>query len=82
MKEDFSFEDEFISFSLQDEDTRYHEVTQYHFLSWPDHGTPKHVASVVHFWQKIREGEKTRDQTWLVHCRYSALIVCDVLFSL
>ncbi|XP_070193956.1 receptor-type tyrosine-protein phosphatase kappa-like [Littorina saxatilis] len=47
------------------------EVTQYHYVSWPDHGVPTTV-SLVRFWRDVTHRRETRKSVplapMIVHC--------------
>ena len=58
-----------IEVTMEDEDgqaTAIHEVRQLHLSSWPDHGVPEHVESVLAF---VRVAASFRDADYsVVHC--------------
>ncbi|XP_070184035.1 receptor-type tyrosine-protein phosphatase epsilon-like [Littorina saxatilis] len=43
------------------------EVTQYHYVSWPDHGAPS-TTSLVRFWRYVTRETKHDTAPLLVHC--------------
>ncbi|KAK7102381.1 hypothetical protein V1264_020609 [Littorina saxatilis] len=57
----------------RDESDETRTVTQYHYISWTDHGVPK-VTSLVSFWRHIRNmtksssGESASAPPIVVHC--------------
>lgn len=68
------------------------EITQYHFISWPDHGVPSTPRSVLAFLLSIKaEQTRLRDSTpdmgpMVVHCsagigRTGTFIVIDILLD-
>lgn len=49
-----------------DDEEIVHKVTQLHLTSWPDHGVPDHVSSVLAFLKVV---EAHRDDSYsIVHC--------------
>lgn len=45
------------------------KVTQYHFISWPDHGVPKFATSLISFIRLVQKGHnKDLGKPLLVHC--------------
>lgn len=58
-----------IEVTMEDEDgqaTAIHEVRQLHLTSWPDHGVPEHIESVIAF---VRVAANFRDADYsVVHC--------------
>jgi len=49
-----------------DEEEVVHKVSQLHLTSWPDHGVPDHISSVLAF---LRVAETHRDDNYtIVHC--------------
>lgn len=65
------------------------EVTQYHFVSWPDHAVPIYSSSLLSFMAKLR-GHSTyqrKDQPIVVHCsagvgRTGTLILVDTMLEM
>ncbi|KAL8605761.1 hypothetical protein ACOMHN_066343 [Nucella lapillus] len=58
------------------------EVTQYHYVSWPDHGAPT-VTSLVSFWRHVSRRTKTgKAGPALVHCRTGTYIGLDLGMAL
>ncbi|XP_070193371.1 receptor-type tyrosine-protein phosphatase kappa-like isoform X2 [Littorina saxatilis] len=43
------------------------KVTQYHYVSWPDHGVPS-TTSLVRFWRYVTRETKHDSAPLLVHC--------------
>ena len=44
-------------------------VTQYHFISWPDHGVPKFATSLISFIRRVQMAHSKEDGVpLLVHC--------------
>ena len=45
------------------------EVTQYHYLAWPDHGVPANAISMINFIKRVRKTHPySRQDLLLVHC--------------
>ena len=58
-----------ISFQSGEPDTPPLEVTQYHYLAWPDHGVPANAISMVNFIKRVRKTHPYyRQDLLLVHC--------------
>lgn len=73
--------------SYNDEAPR--EITQFHFLSWPDHGVPREPSAVLEFLTDVNRFKKEiRDsKPTIVHCsagigRTGTFIVIDILLKL
>ena len=46
-----------------------HEVTQFHYLAWPDHGVPSNAFSMIKFIRRVRKTHPYAKQgILLVHC--------------
>ena len=52
------------------------EVTQYHYVSWPDHGSPT-TTSLVVFWRYVTSQTRDRPAPLLVHCRFAHCVMFD-----
>ena len=46
-----------------------HEVVQYHFTSWPDHGVPEYAGPLLNYLRRIKAQHKPSKGPILVHCR-------------
>ena len=58
-----------ISFQSEEPDTPPLEVTQYHYLAWPDHGVPANAISMINFIKRVRKTHPySRQDLLLVHC--------------
>ena len=50
-------------------DTPSLEVTQYHYLAWPDHGVPANAISMINFIKRVRKAHPySRQDLLVVHC--------------
>lgn len=63
------------------------ELKQYHYLTWPDHGTPKCTAPVVKFLKKARNFQPKNEAPIIVHCsagvgRTGTLILLDSMLEM
>ena len=61
----------FLHISIQsgEPDTPPLEVTQYHYLAWPDHGVPANAISMINFIKRVRKTHPySRQDLLLVHC--------------
>ena len=45
------------------------EVTQYQFLSWPDHGVPQFATPLLQFVKRIRSISDETAGPVIIHCR-------------
>ena len=53
----------------EEPDTPPLEVTQYHYLAWPDHGVPANAISMINFIKRVRKAHPySRQDLLLVHC--------------
>lgn len=63
------------------------EVTQFHYLGWPDHGVPQYATSLLGFLRHIRKKHSFTDtRPLLVHCsagvgRTGTFITLDVMLQ-
>ncbi|KAK7452243.1 hypothetical protein BaRGS_00039754 [Batillaria attramentaria] len=60
------------------------QVTQYHYMAWPDHGVPL-AASLVDYWRYVK-GRTTSTVPLLVHCsagvgRTGTFIALDIAYD-
>ena len=51
-----------------------HEVRQFHFTSWPEHGVPYHATGLLAFIRRVKASTPPDAGPVVVHCRYSALL--------
>ena len=64
-----------------------HDVTQLHFVAWPDHGVPENCAVMLNFIRRVRKLHPYSDpNALLVHCsagvgRTGAFIVLDSMLE-
>ena len=57
-----------ISIQSGEPDTPPLEVTQYHYLAWPDHGVPANAISMINFIKQVRKTHPySRQDLLLVH---------------
>ena len=75
-------------FSLQTSDSNPPlEVTQFHFVGWPDHGVPKNAMTLINFIRCVRRTHPFSDESHLlVHCsagvgRTGTFIVLDSMLQ-
>ncbi|CAI8026225.1 Receptor-type tyrosine-protein phosphatase delta [Geodia barretti] len=60
------------------------QIHQFHYVSWPDFGVPRHATPVLHFLRRIRDiHHYNNSQPMLIHCsagvgRTGSLIAIDV----
>ena len=45
------------------------DVTQFHYVAWPDHGVPEYATGMLSFYRRIRSFHSTTKDLMLVHCR-------------
>ena len=57
-------------FSFQLKET--HDVNQYHYIAWPDHGTPEPMNLLDFHYHVMSSTNKSQAPT-VVHCRYRHL---------
>ncbi|XP_048252780.1 receptor-type tyrosine-protein phosphatase epsilon-like isoform X1 [Haliotis rufescens] len=60
-------------------------VSQYHFVTWPDHGVPS-APAIVTFWKKVCHDGRSEESPLVVHCsagigRTGTFIGLDFLFD-
>lgn len=48
-----------------------HEVCQFHFTSWPEHGVPYHATGLLAFLRRVKASTPPDAGPVVVHCRYS-----------
>ena len=59
----------FTTFSQVGEDTEYFlPITQYQFMSWPDHGIPEHATPLMTLHQRVMVEWRNVGGPVLVHC--------------
>lgn len=49
-----------------------HEVCQFHFTSWPEHGVPYHATGLLAFLRRVKASTPPDAGPVVVHCRYPA----------
>ena len=59
-----------LPFYLTQSDTT-HRVTQFHYLSWPDHGVPSTPTPLLNLRSRVMKHAEGSSQPTLVHCRYA-----------
>ena len=58
-----------LPFQSEEPDTPPLEVTQYHYLAWPDHGVPSNAIAMINFIKRVRKTHPySRQDLLLVHC--------------
>ncbi|XP_068677246.1 receptor-type tyrosine-protein phosphatase S-like isoform X2 [Montipora foliosa] len=62
------------------------EVTQYHFIAWPDQGVPTHATSLLAFLRKVRASVPEDSGPIIIHCsagvgRTGTYIVLDTMID-
>lgn len=62
------------------------EVTQYHFIAWPDQGVPTHATSLLAFLRKVRASVPEDSGPIIIHCsagvgRTGTYIVLDAMID-
>ena len=45
------------------------ELTQFHYVAWPDHGVPEYATGVLSFYRRVRGFHSDSKDPILVHCR-------------
>jgi len=68
--------------NLQTNETR--TVTQFHYISWPEHGCPASNKSLLEFRRKVNRSYRGRSSPVLVHCtngsdRTGTYILSDIV---
>lgn len=58
-----------------------HEVRQFHFTSWPEHGVPYHATGLLAFIRRVKASTPPDAGPVVVHCRYSAQLRHHFLFA-
>lgn len=53
-------------------------LTQYHYISWPDHGTPEPM-SLLDFYHHVTTTANRSEVPTLVHCRLELLNLIQIL---
>ena len=51
------------------EETKFHEVQQYHYLIWKDFVAPEHPVGILSFLRRINEAYSHDQGPLLIHCR-------------
>lgn len=46
-----------------------HEVCQFHFTSWPEHGVPYHATGLLAFLRRVKASTPPDAGPVVVHCR-------------
>lgn len=46
-----------------------HEVRQFHFTSWPEHGVPYHATGLLAFIRRVKASTPPDAGPVVVHCR-------------
>ncbi len=47
------------------------QVRQFHFMSWPDFGVPRHATPLLHFLRRVRNAHSyDNPKPLLIHCRW------------
>uniref|UniRef100_H2TUD0 protein-tyrosine-phosphatase n=1 Tax=Takifugu rubripes TaxID=31033 RepID=H2TUD0_TAKRU len=64
-----------------------HEVRQFHFTSWPDHGVPYHATGLLAFIRRVKASTPPDAGPVVVHCsvgagRTGCYIVLDVMLDM
>ncbi|XP_055782422.1 receptor-type tyrosine-protein phosphatase U-like isoform X4 [Salvelinus fontinalis] len=64
-----------------------HEVCQFHFTSWPEHGVPYHATGLLAFIRRVKASTPTDAGPVVVHCsvgagRTGCYIVLDVMLDM
>ncbi|PIO35274.1 hypothetical protein AB205_0017030, partial [Aquarana catesbeiana] len=67
--------------------TARHEVKQFHFLSWPEHGVPCHATGLLAFIRRVKSSTPPDAGPVVVHCsagagRTGCYIVLDVMLDM
>uniref|UniRef100_A0A8C5LJ09 protein-tyrosine-phosphatase n=1 Tax=Leptobrachium leishanense TaxID=445787 RepID=A0A8C5LJ09_9ANUR len=67
--------------------TARHEVKQFHFLSWPEHGVPFHATGLLGFIRRVKSSTPPDAGPVVVHCsagagRTGCYIVLDVMLDM
>ena len=47
-----------------------HDIMQYHYTMWPDHGTPEPLNLAVFHSEVLRTSADENKTPMVVHCRY------------
>ena len=45
------------------------EVTQFHFMAWPDHGVPESATPILAFHRRVKKEHNVLEGPMVVHCR-------------
>lgn len=48
-----------------------HEVKQFHFTSWPEHGVPYHATGLLAFIRRVKASTPPDAGPIVIHCRYA-----------
>ena len=52
------------------------EIRQFHFLSWPDFGVPRHATPLLYFLRRIRTSHPySSNKPLAIHCRWVGQVV-------
>lgn len=61
-------------FSFYQQGQEIHEVTNWHFKTWPDKSVPHQVSPLTEFVKKVASAQQTVAGHLLVHCRLKILL--------
>jgi len=79
---------QFLVSNKQESDTEERKILHFHFLGWPDHGTPEDPGSVLNFLHDVNSKQESFDTAGpiIVHCsagigRTGTFIVIDMIID-
>lgn len=49
-----------------------HEVRQFHFTAWPEHGVPYHATGLLAFIRRVKASTPPDAGPIVIHCRWGA----------
>lgn len=49
-----------------------HEVRQFHFTAWPEHGVPYHATGLLAFIRRVKASTPPDAGPVVIHCRWGA----------